>query len=68
MRRSFEFAHALDGDRRVPAPSMRPPCSMSISRQIDDFRLARGILKQRFALGERGRHHQVFCSGDALSS
>src|SRR5207237_7196816 len=32
--------------------------------EIDDFRLASRILKNGTAVGERGRHHQVFGAGD----
>ena len=32
--------------------------------QIGDFRFARAILHNRFAVGERGCHQQVFCAGN----
>ena len=50
--------------RLVPAPSMRAPIAFSISCQIVDLRLVRGVLEHRRALGQRRRHHQVLGAGD----
>ncbi len=32
-------------------------------RQVDDLRLARGVLDDRLAVGERRRHHQILRAG-----
>ena len=33
-------------------------------REVDDLRLARGVLDDGFAVGERRRHHEIFRAGD----
>ena len=49
--------------RSVPTPCRRAPIAVSSARQVADLRLARGVLDDRGALGERGRHHEVLGAG-----
>ena len=48
----------------VPAPSICAPILLSKRRQIGDFGLARAILQNGFAFGQRGGHQQVFGAGN----
>ena len=48
----------------VPAPSILAPIAIEAAREVDHLGLARRVLEQRRALGERRGHHQVLGAGD----
>ena len=49
---------AVDGDRRGAGAGDLGAHGVEAVGEIDDLRLARGVLEHRLALGERRRHHQ----------
>src|SRR3546814_16703866 len=64
VRGRVQRRDAPDTDRgRTIAFDLRAHCAQTI-RKIDDFRLARGVFKYRFAVGQRRRHHQVLGARD----
>ncbi len=64
VRRAVQAIDTLDDDAiRSRAGDPRAHRDEA-ARQIDDFRLARGVLQRRRAVGEGGRHHQVLGAGD----
>ena len=63
VRRAVQACHALDADHvGAGAGDVRAHGDEAIG-QIDHFRLARGVLDDRFAVGQAGRHHQVLGAG-----
>ena len=60
---AMQAGHAVDADlRRAGALDPRPH-RVQAAREIDDLRLARGVLEDRLPLGQRGGHHQVLGAG-----
>ncbi len=59
VRRAGQARHAFDRDAVRPrAVDVRPHRSQA-AREVDDLRLARGVLEDRGAVGKGCRHHQV---------
>ena len=64
MLGAAERAHALDPDHVAPGAVDLRAHGGEAPGKIEHFRLARRVLDQRGALGERRRHHQVLRAGD----
>ena len=62
MTRAMQLFHPLHADG-VRARAFDPGAHLvEQRRQVADFRLARTILQNGFAFGQRRRHHQIFGS------
>ena len=62
--RAIEAPDAADADDvGTGAGNLRAHRHQAVG-QVDDLRLTRGVLDDRFAVGQHGGHHQVLGAGD----
>ena len=64
VRGAVQRAHALDGDAVGAGAADARAHRDEAAREVDDLRLARGVLEHRGAVRERRRHQQVLGAGD----
>ena len=64
MTRARELRDALDADRRRAVTRNLGAAGIQANRKVADFRFARGILKDGFAISQNCRQHRVLGRAD----